>query len=562
MTENKERFLSLRIIKFFKAAIQLLSHAPSRSYGATALSFGIVTLLLYLTGLSADPSLATVVIGGVFVLLSLPFLPSERPIPLVLQDFAVTDYVFFDFFCIKRFNKMETAKRVPIVISILAGAILALVGLVYPIRLVSFLLGAVIFVGITLLSPEFAFFTTFLVLPYMSLVPSSTVIFASIILLTVLSFARKAYFGKRFACIDGYDAIIGVLMVLVLVSGIFVKGMSSFTWSVGMVLMGFGYIISGNVVTNRRLADRALNSIVISSVPPAVIGIVAFVRELASGRGAQLIDKGVSSTFPNSEAAAAFTVVALFFSFAQLIQSHGAKKIFYAAVFAVQFAFLALTGELFAVLALLLGLIAYGFIRAFRGAVVFLPVISVLPYAILILPNRLLDKIFSVIPSLESAGELFGTWGASLSAFVRNIMFGIGLGENCFAEEMADAGITAKNSSNIFIELGLEAGFFALACFVALLVVRIFHKAGYNSYVRNSEVSVLSPICSVCVYSLVAYGAFNYVFADMFSMYLFWCVFGIGSAALRVAKRETDDRIHYYEDTRASNSSAIDIEIL
>ena len=73
MTENKERFLSLRIIKFFKAAIRLLSHAPSRSYGATALSFGIVTLLLYLTGLSADPSLATVVIGGVFVLL-VPFL--------------------------------------------------------------------------------------------------------------------------------------------------------------------------------------------------------------------------------------------------------------------------------------------------------------------------------------------------------------------------------------------------------------------------------------------------------------------------------------------------------
>ena len=34
------------------------------------------------------------------------------------------------------------------------------------------------------------------------------------------------------------------------------------------------------------------------------------------------------------------------------------------------------------------------------------------------------------------------------------------------------------------------------------------------------------------------------------------------SAAIRVAKKEHDDRVLYYEDTRASDYSVIDIEIV
>jgi hypothetical protein len=412
------------------------------------------------------------------------------------------------------------------------------------------------------LSPEFAFFAAFLALPYMSLLPYASVIFVGVILLAEISFLIKAFFGKRVFYIDGYDGIIGALMLVVLVSGIFIKGISSFTWSIGMVVTGFGYTISGNVVTNRRLADRAVNSIVISSIPPAIVSIVFFLIDVFGGRGETLIDKGVFFGFPGSESAATFMTVASVFSVAMLIQSHGSKKIFYAIVFAVEFAALILTGELFAVLALVLAFFAYYFICVFRGSAIFLPAISALPYAALLLPNTVLDSVFSVIPSLENVESLFFVWSESLSAFVRNIVFGIGIGAESFAEEMSAVGISAKNASNLFIELGLEAGIFALLCLVALLLVRVVHSVKYYLYVRNSEVSVLTPLCTVCVFCLVSYGAFSYIFADMFSMYLFWCVFGIGSAALRVAKRETDDRIQYYEDTRARNSSSIDIEIL
>ena len=562
MTENKMRFLSTRTVKFCKATARLFSHISTRAYGMSALSFGVVTLLLYFLKLSEDMSVITPILGAVITFLAIPFLLADQTLPLFLQDFKITDYIFFEFFCVKRANKLDTVSKFPLILSVLLGAAEALLGLVCPLWLVVVAFCAVIFVCITLLSPEFAFFASILLLPYMGFIPYSTVILSAIILLATFSFLRKSFFGKRVFYIDVYDLLIGLFMLTTLVSGIFIKGISSFTGALGMIFMGLGYTISNNVVTNRRLADRAANSIVISSVIPSVASIVIFVRAMILNIGTELIDKGIFCAFSNGEAASVFIIVSMLFSMALMLQSHGGKKAFYAIAFAIQSISLLLTGEAFAVLAVMLGILAYYFVSAKRGSAAMGSALVFVPYAALLLPDHILDRVFSFVPSLEGgAAELFALWGESLSTFVGNIVFGIGMGAESFVLEMADKGIISNNSSNLFIEIGLEAGIFALICFVLLLVVRLFHIAGYRSYVRVSDVSVLAPLCSACVLSIVAYGAVSYIFADIYAGYIFWCVFGIGSAALRVAKRETDDRNHYYEDTRASDSSAIDVEI-
>ena len=53
----------------------------------------------------------------------------------------------------------------------------------------------------------------------------------------------------------------------------------------------------------------------------------------------------------------------------------------------------------------------------------------------------------------------------------------------------------------------------------------------------------------------------NYIWSSTSAYYLFWCIFGMGSATLRVAKRDYDDKVLYYEETGDSDSSVIDIEI-
>jgi len=94
-----------------------------------------------------------------------------------------------------------------------------------------------------------------------------------------------------------------------------------------------------------------------------------------------------------------------------------------------------------------------------------------------------------------------------------------------------------------------------------MLFTRLKHRAHQYLYVRNSQVALMSSLSGVCLFSLIAFGMVNYIWSDVSAYYLFWCIFGIGSAALRVAKRDYDDRILYYEETGDSDSSVIDIEI-
>ena len=94
-----------------------------------------------------------------------------------------------------------------------------------------------------------------------------------------------------------------------------------------------------------------------------------------------------------------------------------------------------------------------------------------------------------------------------------------------------------------------------------MLIVRLIHKVAYRRYVGSSHVRHLSTFASVAMCMLLVFGAVNYLFSDLVLNLLYWCVFGIGSAALRIAKREHDDLYGYFSDGRSSDASSIDVDI-
>jgi hypothetical protein len=145
---------------------------------------------------------------------------------------------------------------------------------------------------------------------------------------------------------------------------------------------------------------------------------------------------------------------------------------------------------------------------------------------------------------------------------LNNIFVGIGIGKESFVTEMGNIDVHGYlNSSNLFIELGLEAGIFALICFLLLLITRLRHRSLRYLYVRNSQIETLAAVSGAALFCLLAFGMVNYIWSSPSAYYLFWCIFGMGSATLRVAKRDYDDKVLYYEETGDSDSSVIDIEI-
>ena len=94
-----------------------------------------------------------------------------------------------------------------------------------------------------------------------------------------------------------------------------------------------------------------------------------------------------------------------------------------------------------------------------------------------------------------------------------------------------------------------------------LLITRLNHRSLQYQYVRSTEIRRISNLSEVCLFVLIAFGMVNYIWSDSSAYYLFWCIFGMGSASLRVAKRDYDDRKVYYEEASAFDSSMIDIDI-
>lgn len=563
VSQKFRRFFSAKVFELFGAFSYFLSHVQSKAYGALSLSFGLVSLFLYFIGASADASAATVIVSVALSILSVPFLFSDQPLPALLQNFGPTDFIFYDFLCIKRNNRMEGAVSFPIFVSIAIGILLAMLGYFIPVKLIISVIAIIVFVYFSFDSPEFPLILSFLLLPYFRYFDNSSTYLVIIVALAVVSFLRKVVSGKRVLNVEPYDVMLAVFTLMILISGIFVKGMDSFSSSVEMIVLAMGYTLAGNIITNRRLADCAINSIVISSVIPSVISI-SQLAWLLSEVGIFGIDYAtIGDIFVRKNQLAALLLAAVVLSAGMAMHSKGTARAVYTVVTVLNFLALSLTGEYFAIFTLLLGALAFAVLKSRRLPILALPVLLVVPYvALIIVPNFVLDEFFRSIPSLGTADELFGLWQKCMTAFSDNFFVGIGIGKESFAEEMAGYGVFGPaNSSNLFIEIGLEAGALALISFLVLLVIRMNHRTSYHHFVKFSQTAATSRISEACVFCLLIFGTMSYIWSDLSVYYLFWCIFGIGSAAIRVAKKDYDDREMYYEDTRAVDYSVIDVEI-
>ena len=155
------------------------------------------------------------------------------------------------------------------------------------------------------------------------------------------------------------------------------------------------------------------------------------------------------------------------------------------------------------------------------------------------------------------------SWQTAFAMVRDNLVVGIGIGEDSFAQEIAEyvASFPYPNSSNFLLEVACEAGIISLCAFVLIYLIRVRHRGIYQPYVKNSGVRKISDYTTLTIVMLMAYGVFNYIWADMTMYYLFWCVFGLGSASLRVAKDEFDERATYFRDGSTADASSIDIAI-
>ena len=567
VTSAKKKILTSAAVRFFGAVAKLIAYTSTKGYGALFLSYGLLTIIgglakAYFGVADASVTVSTV-LGAGFALFAIPLLLVERPFCIALQDFPLTDYIFFEFFSIKRMHRQTREVGIPPFVMVIFGLLLSGAGIFFGTEKVLAVALAAVIIYVSFVSPEFAFFSTIIMVPILPMLDRGMLVLVCMIAAAFVSFVRKVVFGKRVFSIEQYDLIISAFLLCVLVSGIFMKGTESFTGSLWLLALALGYPLASNLVTNRRLADCAIGAVLLSSVSTFVYTVGELTSIIMAGGYAALAGYSASAAFTDSGAYAAYlTVAVLAAAYLAAVSKGKPIRILYFAALAANLACLVLTRRPDALLALAAGVIFYFFMRYGKNLSIIAAAAVVLPLLLFLLPAESFDFLMSTLGVNYAKGEYILLWRSSLLMFLSKVFTGVGIGDESFSSEIADFGFQgAKDSSNLFIEIGCEAGVFALLFFVLLMIVRLFHRAVYRGYVSDSQVSTLSYMAAAMTLSFLAFGMTEHVWSDNTLYYLFWCIFGIGSAAFRISKREHDDRVMYYGDIMSVDSSVIDVKI-
>ena len=533
------------VSKTFGALSEKFVFTSTRSYGAMGLAYGLLTLFLYF-GKNyfleiPETNVASLIIGIVFTALSIPIIFFDKPICVFLSDFFLTDFILFDFFSIKRMDKADAVPGFSVFPSILMGSIPALIGLFVPPLYVLLAVLLLIFILIAIGTPEFPIIFALLIAPYLSPIKDTGAILASLSLLSFISFAFKVVMGKRSYHFEIYDALFLILASFFLICGILNNDVSN---SLVMLTLTLAYVPVSNIIINRRLADCAVNALIVSSVPISIASLIEYFISLFSDSVFT-----AKSVFVNTGAYSAFLILAISFSFcfAKEKKNH-LKKAAYYAIAVFHLINIVLTWHIGLWFASFLSILAYLIIRTKRHRKELLLVLIILPYFLFFLPEEFFAKISGVLNVSPSPSELITGIKESLALLPDNLFFGVGFG-------------TQTPTANMALAMAMNFGVIVTVIFAIIFILRLIQLSEYGVYMSGSLLSLISKAGALAVFGLFSVGMTADVFSDVTIYFLFISIFGILSAALRISKTEYMDRLSYYGDLRSADSSDINVRI-
>ena len=550
------RLLKGRFSKFINYLGRSVAYTSVRSYGCFALAFGLMTLFLHLGEyyFAENPSIifSSLIIGAVLTIVGIPLLFFDKPMCIALQDMAVTDFLFFEFFSIKRMHRInDSSSPVPPVLALFLGFIPAVIAFFVPPYIVLLVLVLSAALIVAFISPEFPMIFSLLVLPYTFFIPNADVVLAILSAVSFVSFGGKVILGKRVYNFRIYDAVITFIFVMMLVSGIVSSRENSFVDSVLLVAIMHGYFPAANLIVNRRLADCAVNALTVSSVPVCILAIIEFFIELPGGvEPPSYSTPGISSVFENQPALASFLLICgvFTFGFAQE-KTHRGKKIAVYGVFALILATLLLTLDVGVLVAIVFALFAYAAITTKKIPVDLALIFVVIAHLVFLIPAGFLDTISTFFGMERSFSELLSGASVGLGTFLSNALIGVGAGSEQAAE------------SNLLLGVGVAFGASVLIAFVLLIVLRLRHISYYRTFVRNSPVKTTLRMSQLALVCILVYGAYYSVLSEISILYVFSVTFGIGTAMLNIAKNEHDDRMGYYGQLTSFDSAELDVAL-
>lgn len=540
-------FLSGRLARFINGIGASIAYASTRLFGSCFLSFGILSLVINLVTFYFTPEgvrdfdIVALIVAATFALIAIPLMLADKPMCRALQEFWPTNLLFFEFLSIKRMPTNDTVKVPRVFIGIIAGVLLAALTVFFPIGAVVITALGIVFTVVSFVSPELPFIALLISVPYISGTSFSAVVIAALSLLSFLAFMRKVLFGKKTYVFGISDVIVILFICIIMLMGIIRGGAESTYLSIRYSIITLAYFPAANIIVNRRLANRAINAVMISSIPIAVSAIAGYVVNIVEG-----IALPSSATMLSPAYLAIYLAIVAMFAVFYLIDSPSVYKRPIGILFTVFLGAALITTECLPVLVLVAILIpGILIIKNSRVPEDLLLPLGFLPLGVFLLPDKFLYLIMGNVGASPSFVEIKRGVVETFEVMRQNLFVGIG------ADDVAHG--------NGILGLGVRFGIFSLAAIGVFVMIRLRQVRVYTRFIKNSSISELSYLTTAAILVILVMSCFFDLMEDNSLFCLIVTVFGMSTASLRVSKKDYDERVGYFKDQNDRDSSVADV---
>lgn len=402
-------------------------------------------------------------------------------------------------------------------------------------------------------SPELGLMCTALFLPFSPLLEHPTAWLLALLLLTALSFFIKLFLGKRSFSFEPLDLFVLLFSLFYLVGGFFALSEETLTplfhGTVSFLLILFGYFLLSNLLSSRRLLLRFCKNLVLSGTVLAFIGLLQQILGLSVpewlDQNASYINGRITAFLHNPNVLACYLVLCLPLLFALLSEGKNGRgwRILSLLLLVAALVFTWSRGAWVALFMALLLFVLLAVKKPFRW---FFGLGLLLPNLLLFAPDSLarrISSIFSVFNgSIDSSVYYrFKIWRSSLLLFFDNIWGGIGVSPENFQKSYLPYAVSgaeiAEHSHNLFLQIGIEMGVFALAAFVLLLIFalrKVLSPPSADPLDTRYPMIGIGALCSL--FAMLVFGIFDYVLYDFRIFFLFFATLGLIRASGRLAR--------------------------
>lgn len=182
---------------------------------------------------------------------------------------------------------------------------------------------------------------------------------------------------------------------------------------------------------------------------------------------------------------------------------------------------------------IVLGILTYGFLKPFykRIFAIITGFISMAAVLLVMSVSSVRARIFSIFALRNDSSNSFrfNVYNSCIDMFKDNWLLGIGVGNQNFREIYGlymKTGFDALSAYNIYLEIAVESGIFALIAFLGFLGVNLSRAVRYVLKRKNIN-SIYLLIAIVSITGMLVHGFVDTVFFRPQIQFLFWIMVGL-----------------------------------